>query len=168
MSYYNKLITIANQYIGTKNATKEGDQLISKWLKNVGLDLKNENHHYNPYCAAFIISCLKETHINKVHISGSCLDIWHKTPIKMRTEKPFAGCIFIWDFGNGSGHTGLITDIIENKMLTIEGNTTESVVISSDEHERNGGFVARKKRNNKIGMIGKIKLLGFIDPFAII
>ena len=160
---HTKLIENASRYIGTHHGTANGDILITKWLANFGLPLKIGGS-YNPYCAAFVMSCIEETGKSKIFKSARCLDIWNKTSSKMRVEKPFKGCVFVWDFGNGTGHVGFVNQVNIGRMSTIEGNTKNPAIATNDS-ERNGGWVISRDRSCKIGMIGDIKLLGFIDPF---
>ena len=159
-----KLIETARKYIGTHH-DKMGDNLITGWLANVGCSLKT-NGTYTPYCAGFVISMLKEAGFeNKVFQSASSLAIWNKTPKQLRVSKAYKGCLFVWDFGGGRGHIGFCDNVLPNdKMTTIEGNTTNPKIPTS-ETERNGGWVVARERSYKIGMIGNIKLLGFIDPY---
>jgi hypothetical protein len=53
------------------------------------------------------------------------------------------GDIFIMDFGGGKGHTGFVTQVIGDRIQTVEGN-------SNDEGSREGFEVCRKPGGRSI------------------
>jgi hypothetical protein len=60
---------------------------------------------------------------------------------KLRVTIPQAGDIFVMDFGNGAGHTGIVEKVLPNGILqTIEGNT-------NDDGSRDGYEVCRRARS---------------------
>jgi hypothetical protein len=89
-----------------------------------------------PWCAAFVYWCFKKASA-KLHIANplvktaSCMQHWYKTKgikIKLRDviKNPLLiepGTIFIFDRGNGKGHTGIVISIHGDLIHCIEGNT---------------------------------------------
>lgn len=93
--------------------------------------------------------------------TAGCLDHWNRalahgatrvtaTAARNNTALLAPGMVFIMDFGEGKGHTGLIESINGGLFTTIEGNTDAS-------RTREGGGVYRLTR--KVGEINK----GYID-----
>jgi hypothetical protein len=164
-----KLMETARQYIGTHHDAK-GNKLIEKWLASVNRDLYINDTEYTAYCAAFVSQMLAEADIsNKVYKSAGSLEIWNKTPKELRVQKAYKGCLFVWDFGGGKGHIGFCdTELPNNKMLTIEGNTKNpNIKNEPNVSERDGGWVYQRERTNLITKIGAINILGFIDPYKL-
>jgi hypothetical protein len=91
------------------------------------------------WCAAFIYWCFQTpTGENPLYRTAGVLDHWiHRK--SNRVVSPERGDIFIMDFGNGVGHTGIIEKIDDLHIYTIEGNT-------NDTGSREGYEVCRRKR----------------------
>lgn len=118
------------------------------------------------WCCAFVYWCFDEAAkdigmTNPMVRTAGCLDHWSRAPSqgaqRIMTAKAVnnpallqAGMIFIMDYGNGMGHTGLIEKVQGGLITTIEGNTDASKT-------REGGGVYRLTR--KINEVSK----GFID-----
>jgi hypothetical protein len=118
------------------------------------------------WCCAFVYWCLDEAarqlgRANPMVKTAGCLDHWNRAPSRgaqrilrhKAVENPDLvkpGMIFIMDYGNGLGHTGLVEKLAGGLMTTVEGNTDAS-------RTREGGGVYRLTR--KIVEINK----GFID-----
>jgi hypothetical protein len=75
------------------------------------------------------------------------------------TNNPQAGDIVVWRKGNTSlGHTGIILEVDDNSVTTLEGNYGIG-------NQREGDKVAKikySKSSFKIGSGGELKILGFI------
>lgn len=111
---------------------------VEKYLRSVGL-----GGGY-PWCMAFVYWCVNEAAKeqgvkNPLYKTGGVLLQLQKS--KSRSSKtPTVGSIFIMDYGNGMGHTGIVERIEGNFVHTIEGNTNGS-------GSRVGGIVMRQKRS---------------------
>jgi hypothetical protein len=136
---------------------------VDEYVKRVGL---------NPagafaWCAAFVYFCFDEAAVllaraNPVVKTGGVLDHWAKAGARgikrvmavRAVQNPALvqpGQIFVIDTGRGTGHTGLVLEVLGGKLVTIEGNT-------NDGGSREGvGVFQRESR--KIAQINK----GFID-----
>lgn len=109
---------------------------VSKYLKAIGLNFPAF------WCMAFVYWCVDQYCItngllNPLKKTGGVLDMWNYC--KAFATKAKVGSIFIINLGNGRGHTGIVTAIEGNNIITIEGNTNEDG--SSNGH----GVFARKR-----------------------
>jgi len=111
---------------------------VEKYLKSVGL-----GGGY-PWCMAFVYWCVNEASKEQgkknplSKTGGVLLQLQRCKSIANKT--PEIGSIFIMDFGNGNGHTGIVERIEGNTIYTIEGNTNGA-------GSRVGGTVMRQKRS---------------------
>lgn len=110
---------------------------VSKWLGEVGI------HFAAEWCMAFVYSMFNEAATdmsitNPLVKTGGCLYAWANAPSNHQTT-PEPGDIFIMDFGNGAGHTGIIESIEGSVLTTIEGN-------SNSDGSRLGWEVVRHQR----------------------
>jgi hypothetical protein len=126
------------------------------------------------WCMKFVQSCIAfvEHHLSvtsPIYFSGSCWRVWEKTAIDQRVKNyPNAGAIIIWQDGDGlkqgsGGHTGFVVSFSksENRMITIEGNT-------SDVNFRSGDGVYKKQRvttKHDHAFTKKQKIVGYLKPF---
>jgi hypothetical protein len=108
---------------------------VEKYLKSVGITFPAF------WCMAFVYWCVNE----------ACKEMDLNNPLKktagvmaqwvgskhLRVDKPMKGDIFIMDFGGGKGHTGFVTNVVGDRINTVEGN-------SNDEGSREGFEVCRK------------------------
>jgi hypothetical protein len=110
----------------------------------------------NAWCAAFVYFCVDRAAAakglaNPLPKTGKVLDMWRKA-LKaglpcLTTQQAVAapglvssGMIFVMDFGEGKGHTGLVKDLAGGRLATIEGN-------SNDDGSRDGvGVFAQTRR----------------------
>ncbi len=116
------------------------------------------------WCMAFIESMLSYVEhklgvTSPVFSSEHCLTVWQNTPDEQRVRnRPLPGAIIIWRHGNTSnGHTGIVTEFLGDKMLTVEGNTGNGSF-------REGDGVYQKKRSTN--MDGDMRVMGFLIPFT--
>lgn len=116
----------------------------------------------SPWCAAFVYWCFLQASyqictINPLVETAGCLTHWNKsqglriTP-QMAIQSPHLiklGSIFIINYGKGKGHTGIVKEVRDNTISTIEGNT-------NNNHSREGYGVfnqIRKISNINTGFI---------------
>ena len=127
-----KVLEIAKSQIGVmekplgSNAGKE----VEMYLASTGLDKGYA------WCMAFVYwvfnEAAKELKIpNPLVKTAGCLNQWNNTKCK-KIKKADAianpalitpGAIFIMDFGQGLGHTGIVVSVNGGFITTIEGNT---------------------------------------------
>lgn len=125
MSLGLKALKIAQTQIGQKE-----NPLGSNWgvpvknyLASVGLNFPAA------WCMAFVYWCFDQVSKpnNPLIKSGGVLHCWNKADKKYRVVgEPQKGDIFIMDYGKGLGHTGIVLDIKDNLIHTIEGNTNDT------------------------------------------
>ena len=138
---------------------------VDQYLRAVGL---NPVGHSFAWCVAFTHFCyLKAAESlgsDNPHIrTAGVLDHWNKagnTPGVLRITKTKAvadpglvkpGSLFIIDLGGGLGHSGMVIETINGRLITIEGNTA---INGSRE-----GIGVFRRDARKISQINK----GFID-----
>jgi len=119
------------------------------------------------WCVAFThfcyLSAAKKLGVPNPHIrTAGVLDHWNKAgksalATRITTARAVAdpglvqpGQLFIIDLGSGLGHSGMVVEVSDGRLVTIEGNT-------NDNGSRNGIGVFRRAAR-KIGQINK----GFI------
>lgn len=88
------------------------------------------------WCMAFVHYCFKEAAkemgvSNPFPKTAACVDAWNKAS-SFRISKQKAaenpglvvpGSVFILDYGNGHGHTGIVRKCAGGSLQTVEGNT---------------------------------------------
>lgn len=132
LSYAVSQIGVAESPLGS-NRGKE----VETYLKSVGL-----GGGY-PWCMAFVYWAVSQAakeqgKKNPLYKTGGVLLQLQKSAA-LANKTPEVGSIFIMDYGNGTGHTGIVESIEGNYVHTIEGNTNGS-------GSRVGGIVMRQKR----------------------
>ncbi|MFD2961386.1 MULTISPECIES: peptidoglycan-binding protein [Olivibacter] len=131
--------------VGLKEKGNNGGPAVNAFLKSVGLGTGYA------WCMAFVYWCFNEASkdlqkFNPLIKTGHVLTQWNKVDKSFKIlSDPEPGDIFIMDFGNGSGHTGMITGTSDNvTVTTVEGNTNR-------EGSRNGdGVYVRTRKMNSI------------------
>lgn len=113
---------------------------VQSYLKSVGITFAAS------WCMAFVYWCFKEATsalgtVNNAIRTGGVLAAYNQG-VKYRSKEPVAGSVFIMDFGNGLGHTGIVEKFDKDFIYTIEGNT-------NDTGSREGIEVCRRKRPRK-------------------
>lgn len=157
--FIQKVIEIAASQIGVMEdppGSNRGPQ-VEKYLGSVGCIPGD------PWCASFVYWCFNEaaksSNIeNPLLKTGSCMNHWNNTKGKKilnrntmnNSSLVHPGYIFIMDHGSGKGHTGIVRNVADGYVQTIEGNTNIA-------GSREGLGVAELKR--KINTINA----GFID-----
>lgn len=117
------------------------------------------------WCMAFVESMvsyaeLKTGIISTFFSSEHCLTTWRKSKAVDRVKKiPAPGAIIIWQHGKSeNGHTGFVTEWLDKKMTTVEGNTGSASF-------RDGDGVYSKTRSTTKD--GDMNVVGFIIPFPL-
>jgi peptidoglycan hydrolase-like protein with peptidoglycan-binding domain len=141
---------------------------VEEYMATVGVDPGD------PWCAAFVFFCfataakaqeVANPMVTKKCKTGSVLDLWNRAQdndVAIVTHdaalddpsKIKPGMIFIISTGGGHGHTGLVANVVGNRLVTIEGNT-------NDGGSREGVGVFRRE-GRTIDSINR----GFIDMKA--
>lgn len=141
---------------------------VDTYLRAVGLNPVGESF---AWCVAFTHFCYKKAAENRglqnPHIkTAGVLKHWNEARTKpkvVRVTKAKAvadpglvkpGSLFIMDLGQGLGHSGMVVQVANGRLVTIEGNT-------NDNGSRNGIGVFRRDAR-KILEINK----GFVDYSA--
>lgn len=136
-------LQIAISQLGKAEAPKGSNwgEPVKTYLKAVGITFPA------PWCMAFVQWCFKEAGNPLPHKSGGVMDVWQHMNF-YKTSQPQPGDIMIMNFGNGTGHTGIVEIAGATTVTCIEGNT-------NDDGSREGYEVARRIRN-------KSSVLGFL------
>lgn len=122
-------------------------------------------HSREPYCMGTVQTCIAYAEIysgvkSKFLVTEHCMTAWRSTPKELRVEEPSRGSVIIWQHGSSErGHTGITKGLTPKKYRqTVEGNTGTGEGINRD----GDGIWNRTRRP---GGEGKMKEVGFIDPF---
>jgi hypothetical protein len=118
-------LEIAKTQVGAKE-----NPLGSNWGKPIQDYLKSVDINFPAsWCMAFVYWCfdqIKDSE-NPLIKTGGVLSHWNQAEKKYKVVgEPQEGDIFIMDFRNGLGHTGIVYKIDDNFIYTIEGNTNDS------------------------------------------
>lgn len=141
MKLAEKALEVAITQIG-KEETPHGSnwgEPVRSYLLSVGINFPAS------WCMAFVYWCFKKASeaipmLNPAIKSAGCLDVYNRAKVrKITSDTPKSGAVFIMDFGQGHGHTGLVERFDETYIYTIEGNT-------NDSGSREGYEVCRRKR----------------------
>ena len=135
---------------------------VDKYLRAVGIDPIEGSF---AWCVAFTHFCYKtaaeQRGVGNPHVkTAGVLDHWNRANARSKITSTRAiadpglvrpGALFIIDLGEGLGHSGMVVEAKDGRLVTIEGNT-------NDNGSRNGIGVFRRE-GRKIAQINK----GFID-----
>jgi hypothetical protein len=141
---------------------------VDVYLQAVGLNPASGSF---AWCVAFTHFCFKKgaesLGVSNPHIkTAGVLDHWNLAGkkakvVRVTNAKAVAdpglvkpGSLFIIDLGGGLGHSGMVLEVANGRLVTVEGNT-------NDNGSRNGIGVFRRD-SRKISTINK----GFIDYSA--
>lgn len=143
---------------------------VDKYQRSVGLHLSPGKPGYY-WCVAFTYFCYNEAAkklgISNPHIkTAGVLDHWNKAGgnskiVRLSRAKAVSnpglitpGSLFILETGGGGGHTGIVVEVKDGRLVTIEGNTNAGGSAN--------GIGVFKREARKIVSISK----GFIDYSA--
>jgi peptidoglycan hydrolase-like protein with peptidoglycan-binding domain len=144
---------------------------VDRYIQSVGLNPAGNPPGGFFWCVAFTFFCYqtaaKKLGIDNPHIkTAGVLDHWQNAGTKsdvVRIPKAKAvanpglvkpGSLFIIDHGGGLGHSGLVTEVANGRLKTVEGNT--------NDNGSNNGIGVFERDRRKIADINK----GFIDYSA--
>ena len=125
--------------VGVKEQGNNNGQAVRQYLKSVGLGSGYA------WCMALVYWAFSQAAEdlgvkNPLIKTGGVLRQWNEIDPKYKhTSVPKVGDIFIMDFGNGSGHTGMVTAVNGASIATVEGNT-------NSDGSRNGDGVYERTR----------------------
>jgi len=149
MTLQEKALEIAASQIGVEEAPghKNTGKQVEQYLAAVGLGPGFS------WCMAFVYWCHSQAEEamgvkNPMFKTGGVLEQWRQRKDKYRALTPQAGDVFIMDYGNGQGHTGIVEKVEADVIHTIEGNT-------NDDGSREGYEVCRRTRP-------RAKILGYL------
>lgn len=122
---------VTEQPIGSNSGPE-----VDKYLSSVGL-----GPGYS-WCMAFVYWChVQAGEARQLMKTAGVMMQWKSRPA-LRVDRPQPGDIFVMDFGKGLGHTGLVEEVVGDRIKTIEGNT-------NDDGSREGVEVCRRERSIK-------------------
>jgi len=142
----NKIIEVAQKYIGTKESPINSNKTIfGKWA----------NYNGVPWCGLFVSKCYDEAGFSLPKIgfnffgfAGCQTAVAYFKKNGKTTTKPIEGDIvfFDWQLDGRFDHTGLFVKwLTKDTFETIEGNTAVG-------NDSNGGQVMRRTRNVKFAL----------------
>ena len=146
-----RLIVEAHKDIGVCEATRNSGPEIDGWLRRVG------QKPGAPWCAAWAWCKLDDAikaigytnHLPPTASVHRLFELAHQHHAWW--PQPGPGCIFGIDHGEGVGHCGIVLDVRDDVLATIEGNTNR-------KGEREGKWVlVRTRTPAECG-------LGYLDP----
>jgi uncharacterized protein (TIGR02594 family) len=159
MTKQEELISEAKKWIGIRE--KGGDNKGPE----IEMFQKASDGHASgqSWCMCFVQYCLMQVGGSLLAKGSHCLNVWNNSPKDLRLTRPEPGAIMIWRHkGGSSGHTGIVTRIIDDlKVETIEGNTGPMSIVS-----REGDGVYRKVRSIH-PVIGNMLVVGWLRPFIL-
>mgnify|MGYP001051946148 CR=1 FL=1 len=132
---------------------------VDIYLSNVAAGLLGQ-----PWCMAFVYWCFTQAAnqlgvANTAPKTASVIASWQKaqnepkarivTAAEARRDpaKVTPGMVFYIDTGGGSGHTGFVADVIDGRLVTIEGNTNDG-----GTREGIGVFIRSRRRVDTINL----------------
>lgn len=137
----------------TANAGDKNFTIFASWYK----ELCGENYQGQPWCAMFVSTCFYKV-FGRADICPPFA--YCPTGVSRFKElgafygKPEKGDVIFFTNGKRAYHTGIVTDVINGRVYTVEGNTSgESGVVE------NGGAVAKKAY-----VCSNPKILGYGRP----
>jgi len=163
INYANSQIGVLEDPLGSNRGP-----IVDQYQQAVDLILQPGKPGYY-WCTAFTYFCYQQAAIqsglsSNPHIkTAGPLDHWTKARTKagitrinriQATADPSLikpGALFIIDYGSGLGHTGIVTEINQGRLVTIEGNTNAG--------GSSNGIGVFKRNSRKISEITR----GFID-----
>lgn len=158
------LIEESKKWIGVTEVGNNAGPEVEMFQKAVDGKASHES-----WCMGFLQYCVKQVEqttnvVSCLFKSEHCLTVWNKTPAYARRTVPEAGLICIWRHGDTmNGHTGVVIGLDEDNpriFLTVEGNTGNGPGVV---REGDGVYMRSRLKNPN----GSMKIVGFIDPFAV-
>ncbi len=128
-----------------------------------------------PWCLCFVQFCVREVDrqyavknpkqsavTTWIFPTEHCMTMFNKTHAEARLDKPEPGCLVVWGWfkdgkATGSGHVGIVTEVVGDAIHTIEGNTGDGAGIN-----REGDGVYKRVRSLKADPAASFRIMGFI------
>lgn len=144
--------------------------MVDQYLRAAGIDPEHSSNAGRAWCMAFVYwvfqgGATRLGAANPLPRTAGCLDHWNRAAMvagarRITAQEAFAtpalvrpGAIFIFDFGHGEGHAGIVERIAPGgRLTTLEGN-------SNDNGSRDGVGVFRLDRRT----LADAPLKGFVD-----
>lgn len=163
-SFFGTLLDIAKSQRGVRELPQNRGPEVTAYLKSTGLDAGWA------WCAAFVYWCFREAAAkrgvkNPVVRTAGVLDHWARAknvPKVRRITRDEAlndprliraGAVFVMDFGQGRGHTGLVLEVMGAKIKTIEGNTGPDPLTPEEDREGDGVYFRTRPIRSVKGFI---------------
>lgn len=112
-----------------------------------------------PWCGSFVNWCFHQAGVKLPSMVSTAMGAQKMKEVGRWDSKPQRGDLVFFDFpGDGIdriSHIGIVVDVKENQVITIEGNTAPS-----GGDQRNGGMVMIKTRSFGAGS----SIVGFARP----
>jgi hypothetical protein len=176
MEIQNEIVKVADKYVGIKEVPGNNGWINEKYpefAKQFEEDMKSHGFSYGQAWCAYFGELVWAEVYDKIglasdmdkYFSGSA----RRTLAKFKASDdwetglvPVVGAIVVWKrMKNGNakwqGHVGIVKEIHDGYMLTVEGNTNSS-------GSREGDTVARKVRKYNFVVSSGLALEGFIYP----
>lgn len=158
-NFTQKLVDLAADWLGCEEDAKTPNRsacLTDLW-KLYGTEPTNE-----PWCAAFVWTMVNETCKvfgveNKLPHTKSTYEMKSRaTNAGLKVDKtPAVGSIFYFT-RDGGGHVGIVTNLGENTMTTIEGNVSDQVRLGRRAlNSKNFLYIHVEKMTSKTLVFGK-------------
>lgn len=156
----------ASRWIGTKETGGDNKgQIVEMFQKAVDGKAQGE-----AWCLAFAQFCIQQVDrlYDEMTLSSNapsnliktehCLTLWNAS--KAFRTTPEVGCLVLWQhFKDGkataSGHVGVVKEVHDTKIVTIEGNTGDGAGIV---REGDGVFLRERPLTN----LGNMHILGYL------
>lgn len=139
-------------FVREKTGNNDGTD-VESYLKAVGLGKGYA------WCMAFVFWIFQKASTelkikNPVPKTAGVLDCYAKAKkLGYQVTEPQEGDQFIMDFGSGKGHTGLVTEVKDKSIYTVEGNTSADPTYAGEDRDGNGVFERNRSKTSIKGYI---------------
>ena len=154
-------LAVARGQVGVREqppGSNRGPQ-VDVYVSNVGPGLLGQ-----PWCMAFVYWCFTQA-ANQLGIANtaprtaSVIASWRKAPhvagarivtaaeARRDPARVTPGMVFYIETGGGHGHTGFVADVVDGRLVTIEGNTNDG-----GSREGIGVFIRSRRRIDTINL----------------
>lgn len=147
-----RAMEIMDSQLFVREKTNNNDGVeVEQYLKSVGLGKGYA------WCMAFLYWGFQKAStelniLNPVPKTAGVLDCWAKAK-KYRVTTPQEGDQFVMDFGKGAGHTGIVTEVKNGRIYTVEGNTSADPTYAGEDREGNGVFERSRPLSSILGYL---------------
>ena len=134
MTTANDILKTAKSYLGVNESNPRFREIINTYNNHKPLALGTKMSPYWEWCACFVSFCfIKNGATNLTGTEISVQRFINKFKAKGiwlgKTNNPKPGDLVTWDWDGGgwSDHIGLVSEVKDGYIITIEGNTNEKV-----------------------------------------